>query len=459
MKENISRETDPKVIKGSPTKDLFIYVLTRDLSLEDAINDLIDNSIDGAKRMRPQGDYEGLRIDLSLNETSFKIVDNCGGIPIKVAREYAFRFGRAEGVENTKFSIGQFGVGMKRAFFKLGETFYVHSVAEKSEFTVIVSVDDWLNKKDEDGNDDWSFQFEEDYRENVSSDPATIGTDIEVTPLHEEIKEYILETNLPESLKLDIERKHMENIYKGMSITVNGDLLRSIRPEFRVSDDVKIAKFEKSFDNGVDLEILCGIGDPKEDEGGWYIFCNDRLLLGPEQSALSGWTGSNGDGVASYHHQYRYFRGIVYFRSENSFNLPWNTSKNDIDASSRVFLSARGKMIEMMRPVIKVLNLVKKDRETGEDGGPKNYQPYVSLVNNTHKVGLSEISNAMVDSKFRVPKLERVVDDSEKHVTISYKKQKSLVEQLKKIYSASSNRELGEMTFDYFVEQEDIDYE
>ena len=50
------------IIEGSPTKQFFIDMITRDISIEDAIMDLIDNSIDGANRMRPDGNYEGLHI-------------------------------------------------------------------------------------------------------------------------------------------------------------------------------------------------------------------------------------------------------------------------------------------------------------------------------------------------------------------------------------------------------------
>jgi len=451
-------EENGKRINGSPTKDLFIFVLTRDLSLEDAINDLIDNSIDGAKRLRTDGNYEGLFIKILVEANSFRCDDNCGGITIDIARQYAFRFGRPEGMQKTSFSIGQFGVGMKRAFFKLGKDFYVHSVALESEFTVSVSLDEWIDQKTDTGEDDWSFEFKDDYKENVKNDLEKTGTQIEVTPLHDDISKYIEETSFVENLRLNIELKHMENIFKGIDIFLNGEKLRSRRPEFRVSDLMKIAKFEKTFENGVKLELLCGIGDPTEEDGGWYIFCNDRLLLGPEQTALSGWTGGGGDGVAMYHHQFRHFRGIVYFRSEDSFKLPWNTAKNDIDASSSVFLYARAKMIELMKPVIKLLNLVKKDKEMGEDGQPKEYQPYVNMVNSTNTVSLSEITSDVTQNAFTIPIVEKR-DTGEKHVTISYKKEKGLVDYLKSISGADSNKDLGELTFNYYIDQEDIEYE
>lgn len=39
------------VIEGNPTKKFFIEMITRDISIEDAIIDLLDNSIDGATQI------------------------------------------------------------------------------------------------------------------------------------------------------------------------------------------------------------------------------------------------------------------------------------------------------------------------------------------------------------------------------------------------------------------------
>lgn len=48
------------IIEGHPTKSFFIEMITRDISIEDAIMDLIDNSIDGVIRIN-KDNYDGLR--------------------------------------------------------------------------------------------------------------------------------------------------------------------------------------------------------------------------------------------------------------------------------------------------------------------------------------------------------------------------------------------------------------
>ena len=45
-------------VNANPTKDFFIQMLTKDIKLERAIIDLIDNSIDGAKNLRGDNNYE-----------------------------------------------------------------------------------------------------------------------------------------------------------------------------------------------------------------------------------------------------------------------------------------------------------------------------------------------------------------------------------------------------------------
>ena len=41
----------PGKFNADPTKDFFIHMLTRDIPLERAIIDLVDNSVDGAKNV------------------------------------------------------------------------------------------------------------------------------------------------------------------------------------------------------------------------------------------------------------------------------------------------------------------------------------------------------------------------------------------------------------------------
>ncbi|MCC3531261.1 MAG: hypothetical protein JGK21_25085 [Microcoleus sp. PH2017_22_RUC_O_B] len=88
----------PNTLNASPTKSFFVEMLTRDIELEDAILDLLDNCIDGIQRTikdhhSSEKPYDCFWAKLTFSNESFTIEDNCGGIPIDVAQNYAFRMG------------------------------------------------------------------------------------------------------------------------------------------------------------------------------------------------------------------------------------------------------------------------------------------------------------------------------------------------------------------------------
>ena len=133
--------TNINVIEGNPTKKFFIEMITRDISIEDAIIDLLDNSIDGANRINPEN-YTDLWINLTINDKEFVIQDNCGGFSLETAQKYAFRFGRPEEAPKANNTVGRFGIGMKRSLFKIGRDFAVQSQSPNDHFKVELNVDE-----------------------------------------------------------------------------------------------------------------------------------------------------------------------------------------------------------------------------------------------------------------------------------------------------------------------------
>ena len=93
-------------------KRFFIDVITRDISLEDAILDLIDNAVDALVRTRNidlskdllpaiiqhnnNKDNNLPEIRIKFSSKQFVIEDNCGGIPFQKAEAEIFRFGRPD---------------------------------------------------------------------------------------------------------------------------------------------------------------------------------------------------------------------------------------------------------------------------------------------------------------------------------------------------------------------------
>ena len=102
-------------VDASPVKWFFVSMLTRDIKLEEAILDLLDNCVDGILRSRGRNGakpYEGFKADIEFKTDSFSISDNCGGIPWSLSRiciqnsGYFSRYARV---------CWRVGIGMKRA--------------------------------------------------------------------------------------------------------------------------------------------------------------------------------------------------------------------------------------------------------------------------------------------------------------------------------------------------------
>lgn len=154
---------------ANPTKAFFVRMITRDITLEDCIFDLIDNSIDGAWELAgghplsldDATDLSSYKISIHITEDGFKISDNCGGITLDDAADYAFTFGRKQDADTENFSIGVYGIGMKRAVFKLGSEIEIISTYQEgsslSSFRVPIDVEKWLASGDE----NWDFDIEE----------------------------------------------------------------------------------------------------------------------------------------------------------------------------------------------------------------------------------------------------------------------------------------------------------
>jgi hypothetical protein len=137
--------------KAVPTKQFFVSMLTRDISLDDAILDLIDNCLDGSLRLADGADvdYGKHFVKIKLSEDQFSIEDNCGGIPRDVAIDYAFKMGRDadDDRDADTETIGMYGVGMKRAIFKMGKNALVKTRHGNDTFEVPITAK-WLDDKD-----------------------------------------------------------------------------------------------------------------------------------------------------------------------------------------------------------------------------------------------------------------------------------------------------------------------
>lgn len=438
-------------IDASPTKDFFISILVRDIKLSDAIADLVDNCVDGARRLRPENDLTGLNIDVNFDRDHFSITDNCGGIPVDIARNYAFRFGRADGMPSTKGSVGQFGVGMKRALFKMGQFFSVQSTEVKSKFTVSVDVSEWKCLLDEDGREKWEFEFKE-LEEGMNNPSENCGTTVSVNRLHAGIAEEFA-NKLFESRLLDsIQSAHEQSIHRGLHIGINNHQIKHRLSTLLVSNSIKPLKIEREYESTTtsgDVEkvratIYAGISDPVLDEAGWYVVCNGRQVLRADKSKTTGWDDIvNNEKLPKAHYQFARFRGFVFFECDSASALPWNTMKNAVDPESPVYQAAKLEMAAAMRQVIDFLNRLDSEVDSSDAGlsdavQTSKFQPLSALTTSSTFVFPQDTAGRATPTTARISFVRPIAD----------------VEFAKNFFSVTTAKLAGEKSFEYFLERE-----
>ena len=430
-------------IDANPTKEFFIYMLTKDIGLSRSILDLIDNCVDGAIRIRDTERYDGLYIHIIVDNERLHISDNCGGIDIEIARKYAFRFGRSSEVTPVKHSIGQFGVGMKRALFKIGTQFSIRSKTEINSFLMNGNVDEWKTSPE------WTFFFQE-ANEKESNSIDETGTTVEITNLLPNVIDSFFLDNFKKELSMEIAEAHQKAISKGLFISFNGIPLRFKQIELLKSDVLNPVKIIETIRPTPDIEviitIIAGIGESEPKEAGWYIYCNGRLVLNADQTNVTGWGEEEGALIPQFHNRSASFRGYVFFESDNAAALPWNTTKTGIDKDSKIYQMIRQKMIVIMRPIIDILNKLSRERDPEEIK-----QTITPIVASATKTKIDEIPE---NSIFTISTDDTPATILLRDASIQYRKPIEEISKIKKSLCVASNKEVGELTFDYYYEME-----
>lgn len=341
-------------VNAFPAKRFFVEMLTRDIELQDAILDLLDNCVDGALRQNqaiqpqdPSKPYLGRQAKIDFNKDGFTITDNCGGIPRDLAETYAFRMGRPDKERDAAIpTVGMYGIGMKRAIFKIGKASVISTQSSKIGFRVNISAA-WMED-----DTDWSLPIVE---ENLNL-PAD-GTSINVTSLHESISHLFStdKTDFEESFRKLVTSHYSLIIEKGFKVIVNG---KDIEPKtvglmFDPNGKGISPYLYEGNINGVSINLVIGLyrALPTEDEteneilgrsnkenAGWTVICNDRVVLYCDKTRLTGWGEA---GVPNYHSQFIAISGIVVFKSNDATQLPVTTTKRGIDGNSEIYLTIK----------------------------------------------------------------------------------------------------------------------
>ncbi len=362
MAKTPSNQYEP--VSARPVKSFFVTMLTRDITLEEAILDLLDNCVDGILRSKLRDGpkpYQGYWAKIEFAADSFSISDNCGGIPWKL-HEYAFRMGRdPDRPTDTPHSVGVYGIGMKRALFKMGKDCLISTQNGNDQYEVEIKPD-WIADQE-----NWQLPVRK-----AATAKDEDGTLIVVGELYPGIaKRFGEEAQLFQTgLETMISNHYAFIIDKGLKVTVNGDLIapKPIRLIFdenaMVHEGVGILPFifKTATSDGVEVFLTVGFTRPipsqneivseqgekrySSQDAGWTVLCNDRAVVFSDRTELTGW---GEPGLPRFHTQFIAISGIVEFRSDDPSKLPTTTTKRGIDAASPLYLQIKIKMHEGLK--------------------------------------------------------------------------------------------------------------
>ena len=353
----------PEYVNASPAKRFFVEMLVRDIRLEDAILDLVDNAIDSLIRAEKIDLHELLTslsdssstkdhiyanrvVKIDINDEEFRIEDNCGGIEIEHAKEHVFRFGTVRKPIDAHLSV--YGIGLKRAVFKIGRSIVVESKTLSSGFQVKIDVDEF-----ERSNDNWQFPIEE---ISPALSPKDCGTIITVRKLTEESCSRLKGATFENDLVQTIGQSYSLFLGKFVKVSYNGQTVDPVVIPISDSEDVVTSLTKDKFGE-VQVFVIAGLQtlvgkDWRGNTAGWYIICNGRVVVFADRTILTGW----GVRLPIFQPKHRGFIGIAMFVSGDPEALPWTTTKRGVNAESAVFQYVKERMMTDARPVIRFLD-------------------------------------------------------------------------------------------------------
>ena len=361
---------------------------------------------------------------------------------LDAAVDHAFSFGRKALDEHDDYSIGVYGIGMKRAVFKLGtdiriRSTYMEKNSKREAFAVPINVAAWLQ------NDDppWDFDI-------VGDEPLKDnGVEIIVNSLTPGTKTSFDSPAFIQNLRRTISRDYSLHLNRGLKIFVNEVEVPAWKIELRQSEEFKPMRldYEDEVDSDkVSVEIICGMAapppesnDPDEDDDGdrrygWYVVCNGRIVLAADKTPVSGWATED---WPQWHRQYSGFIGIILFTAAKATALPLTTTKRSVDTSSGIYRRARPQMRDVTRKWIYYTNQRKQALEEAKEKEKQAAPVPIYSVSKQALVGLPNL----------------VAKISERHANVHYsvpaEKLKKLAKELGSINM--SNREVGLKSFNY----------
>lgn len=422
-----------ETVSAQPVKRFFVEMLTRDITLEDALLDLLDNCVDGIQRsvdaatLAKVKPYEGFEAKISFKKGTFSIEDNCGGIPWDL-RGKAFRIGRAKDTTPSKIAanalmVGAYGIGMKRAIFKIGRQALIRTRTTKDEYEVSLPKG-WM-----DDENNWNLTTSA-----TSKKLAFHGTHLEVSDLVPDVALTFAEEAFQKSLYEKVATHFAIIISKGLKVTLSTfgvDII--VIPKYvtlhfqetatdKATGEIRPYAFHSKPDKDLEVTVFIGLRDSipdaesvlagqlesrySTDYAGVTVICNDRVVLYCNRDELTGWGTAK---VPSYHTQFIAISGYIEFKGDPA-KLPTTTTKRGLEYSSRIYQQVLDRVRDGLRIFVDYTNWWKSNETHAKRHISKT--PALSFAQLKNKftdstsIKLSPVRTGMIGDQYR-PALPR----------------------------------------------------
>jgi hypothetical protein len=258
--------------------------------------------------------------------------------------------------------VGVYGIGMKRAIFKMGEHCIITTRHGEDHYEVEITPE-WIAAEDQ-----WAIPVKRSRQ--AMKEP---GTTIYIGRLHEGIAKTFGDSAQAFDAELSkrIAEQYAFIIARGLKVSINSKQVEPrptklvfTRRSGRGRGGPTISPFiYRTKSDGVEVFLAVGLtrAIPTDEEvkaqdsgaakystltAGWTVVCNDRAVVYCDRSELTGWGEED---IPRYHTQFIAITGIVEFKSNDASKLPTTTTKRGIDASSPIYLRVKNKMREGLR--------------------------------------------------------------------------------------------------------------
>ncbi|WP_213385063.1 ATP-binding protein [Acinetobacter pittii] len=333
MSENLLADT-------RPTKEYLVNGITKDVTIEECIFDLIDNSIDAYSRKENElvSDFNKYTIEINLSKNHFSIKDYGKGIKLEALINETLRFGTKTSHHTT--SIGFYGIGLNRALFKLGKDINISSETNDNRSFVKLDVDIFLRD-----NNNWTLPI------STEKKTGSQGTIIEIKKLYEEVNDYFSNPELIKLFRNKVSLRYSQFLNKNLIIKVNNENIKNTAISIRSTSGFQSLNKEFAYKG---IKVIIEVGQSSRhfftyeksydkeknatlNECGWFVYCNDRTVKLFDLTSDTGWNSKP-------HSEHTGFIGKVHFIG-SAGKLPWNTSKTDVDLNNEIYKKA----LETMR--------------------------------------------------------------------------------------------------------------